>query len=394
MTAKSPLRVVACCGGMVRVFGLERMTFQVLSALRSRGASVHCILNGWENHRIKAMAEGIGASTSTGLYYYAIHGLKWNVVRYVQLLWDVAKTSLGLIRDATRFRATHVFLPDYGAVLRNAPALVLHRLRGIPVLLRVGNAPERKLLHRRLWRWVIAPLVDALICNSRYSRDTLLEFGVPARKVGMIYNTLPARSARADPHAAKDPGRIIYVGQIIPEKGVHLLLDAVGLLVERGLDPRLDVVGLMDGWEHPAYRGYWARLRTRAAEADLAKRVRFLGFREDAPDLMRASGVHCCPSELEGFGTVNLEAKYAGIPSVVTPAGGVPELFRHREDGWICEEVTPEALAEGLAWFLTDARRLERASKAARESSRAFDPERNRALWWSVFAEGEIPERA
>ena len=59
------------------------------------------------------------------------------------------------------------------------------------------------------------------------------------------------------------PGRVIFVGQIIPEKGLDLLLDAVAILRARGVDATLDVVGEMDGWEAPSYRGH----RTRSESA-------------------------------------------------------------------------------------------------------------------------------
>ena len=121
---------------------------------------------------------------------------------------------------------------------------------------------------------------------------------------------------------ARIPGRVIFVGQIIPDKGLDLLLDAIALLRARGIDATLDVVGEIDGWEAPEYRGYRAALRDRARQPDLAGAVKFLGYREDVPTLLGRASVHCCPSRpehREGFGLVVLEAKLAGLPSVVTP---------------------------------------------------------------------------
>jgi hypothetical protein len=53
-----------------------------------------------------------------------------------------------------------VFAPEYTSVLRNAPALCILRALGIPVILRLGNAPDRGLFYRVLWRSVINALVD------------------------------------------------------------------------------------------------------------------------------------------------------------------------------------------------------------------------------------------
>jgi hypothetical protein len=63
-------------------------------------------------------------------------------------------------------------------------------------------------------------------------------------------------------------------------------------------------------------------------------------------------------------------------------------LVVHRETGWLCDEVTPAALAEGLWYFLGDSGRLRAASKAARESLPSFGLERFEDAWARVF---ELP---
>jgi glycosyltransferase involved in cell wall biosynthesis len=179
------------------------------------------------------------------------------------------------------------------------------------------------------------------------------------------------------------------VGQLIPEKGVDLLLDAVALLAARGIDARLDVVGRIDGWVQPRYQAYRERVQARAAEADLDGRVRFLGWRDDVPALMAGAAVHCCPSrpeQREAFGLVVVEAKQAGVPSVVTPTGALPELVAHGVDGWVCEHISAEDLALGLGRFLTDPTLLARAGAAALASAARFNRERFAAEWKAVIA--------
>ena len=385
-------RVVACCGGMVIVAGLERMTFEILRVLRERGAAVHCIVNSWENHRVVALAEQIGASWSTGYYWYPFQRRIRNPVRLAQLAWDVLCTSTGLLRTSWRVRATHVLVPEFVSVLRNAPALALLRLVGVRVILKMGHAPDPGPFYRRLWRWAVNPLIHRFVCNSRFTMRELLAHGIPPPKASVIYNCPPRRAAGAGARVAREPGRVIYVGQIIPAKGVGLLLDAIGLLVEGGCDVRLEVVGDIDGWEPPAWKGYHRRLIARANLPDVAGRVRFLGLREDVPALLASAAVHCCPSlpeQREGFGVVNVEAKAAGVPSVVFPTGALPELIAHGVDGWVCREASAEALAEGIGYFLSDAERREKAGAAAMATLRRPDSEFSPAVfaerWWSVF---------
>jgi glycosyltransferase involved in cell wall biosynthesis len=199
------------------------------------------------------------------------------------------------------------------------------------------------------------------------------------------------RTTQWNANGPRIPGRIIFVGQIIPEKGVDVLLDSVALLRARGVDATLDVVGDMDGWESPVYRGHRASLRARAASPDLEGAVNFLGWREDVPTLMSRASVHCCPSLLEqreAFGNVVLEAKMSGVPSVVTMSGDLPELVSHGDDGWVCPEITASALAEGLEFFLKRPDDLARAGRAARISAANYSEGRFAAAWSAVFGLG------
>ncbi len=155
------------------------------------------------------------------------------------------------------------------------------------------------------------------------------------------------------------------------------------------MDATLDIVGDMDGWEAPAYRGHRAALRERASRPDLAGVVNFLGWRDDVPLFLSAASLHCCPSrpeQREAFGNVVLEAKLSGIPSIVTPSGDLPDLVAHRHDGWVCQETTAVAIAEALEYFLTRPAVLEAAGEAALSSAGQYSEERFAAAWARVFA--------
>ena len=385
----APRRVLACCGSMVVVFGLERVVFEVLEVLRGRGAAVHCIVNSWENHRITARAEQIGASWSIGAYRAPLRRRTWNPIDWTRAAADILLTSAGLVRDVIGFRPTAIFVPDITTVIRNWPGLVLCRTVGLPCVMTVQNAPAASPFYRALWRWGVSPAIDLFGASSRFVESQLLAHGIPARKVRLIYNTAPSRptDARGQP-PVRDPHTVIYVGQIIPEKGVDLLLDAVGLLRRQDVDVRLEVVGQMEGWISPAYGDFRERLRTRAAQPDLAGRVRFLGAREDVPALLAGAAVHCCPSRpqmREGLVLVVLEAKAAATPSVAFDVGPLPEQISHGVDGWICREVSAGALADGLRLFIEDPGRAREAGQRALASAAKFDHRRFEDAWSDVF---------
>lgn len=382
-------RVLACCGGMVVIFGLERSVFDILRVLREEGAAVHCVLNSWEYARVAEAADRIGATWATGYYRHRVTRRLANPKALFLTGWDMLCTSAQLVREVLQFRPTHVLIPEYATALRNAPALIWCRARGIRVIFPVGNTPAANGFHRKLWRWILASLVDQFVGVSEYVERELLGCGLPPAKVSHARLTAALRAKMPGMQNDKDFGRVIYAGQVNPLKGVHLLLDAIGLLRSRGIDVSLDVVGPMEGWIQPAWAGYREALRARAQQPDLAGAVHFLGEREDVPLLLARAGIHCCPSmpeQQEALGLVNLEAKQAGTPSVVFPTGALPELIQHGRDGWVCRDCTATALAEGLEYFLTDPARCREAGEQARRSAERFNREAFTREWLEQFA--------
>ncbi len=389
--APRPVKIIVCCGGMVVFGGMERMVFEVVRTLRRSGAAVHCIVNDWENFRITTVADDKGATWSTGHYSYALQRTRnpWKWCRYGA---NILKTSTDLVRDSIAFRPTHVLMTEATSAIINAPALVLARLLGIRVIMRLGVAPAAGDFYRRLWRWAVNPAIDSFVCNSQFTQRELLACGIPARKVSFVYNPPPTRHRDNAANVKRDPRKLIFVGQIIPEKGLDILVEAFHELVLNGHDIYLDIVGELEGWESPVYSGFRQGILDRVADPDLQDRVRLLGWRDDVPELLAAAAIHCCPSmpaQREAFGIVNVEAKAAGTPSVVFPTGALPELITHCADGWICSDCTVGSLVEGLEYFVGDPARAAKAGTAAKDSLARFSMEEFDQAWRSAF---EIPD--
>ena len=387
-------RVVACCGGMVIVGGLERMTFEVLRVLRDRGAVVHCIVNSWENHRIVALAGEIGASWSTGYYWYRFDRHARNPLRWIQFGWDVLRTSIGLWRDARRFRATHVLVPEFESALRNAPALGLLRMMRIPVVLRVANHPAPGRFYRWTWGRVLPLLVTRFVANSRFSAERLRAAGVPAGMTITIRNTVASRTGSGEGDAdvvrlVRARRTVLSVGQIAPFKGTHVVVEAMVRLLEAGEDVQAVIVGPLPVW--PADRVEYVRaLEQRVVAAGVQDRIRFVGERLNVLEIMRAAYVLAAPIlQEETFGNVALEAKSVGLPVVAFATGGIPELVEHGVTGYLCAAMTVEALLEGLRFFLDDPARRDKAGAAGLAAVAQPDGELGRATfatrWGSLF---------
>ena len=358
---------------MVVVFGMERMTFAILRALRSQGADVHCIVNGWENHRVVPLVEAIGATWSIGRYRGTLTRNPRAPLAVARMVWDVLLTSAGLLRDAVRFRATHIFVPEHSTLIRNAPALLLLRAFGRKVVLRVPVAPAGGRFYEFLWGTMVPPLVSIVVANSQFTASRCRERGVPAPKLQTIVNRLPDRdpSSNADAELgrlAASRRTLLCVGQIQPFKGTHLAVAAALRLLADGEDLQLIVCGRKPTWP-PEFVDYVERMESDVAAAGQGERVRFVGNVDDVLGVMKESFLLVAPIVgEEAFGLVFLEAKSVGLPVVAFARGAVPELVTHEDTGYLCDEADVEELLRGIRYFLHDETKWSAARRASLEA--------------------------
>jgi glycosyltransferase involved in cell wall biosynthesis len=155
-----------------------------------------------------------------------------------------------------------------------------------------------------------------LVVISEFMKSRLVANGLPSERISVEPpKTLPNSPTPPLPHSSTLPSvDLLYVGQLIRGKGVHLLLQAIA----RMKAPRtLDVVGTgnMEG-----------ELKALAARLGIADRVRFNGFQKDPQDWMRRAACVVVPSFWqEPYGLVAAEAVALGRPVVAFAIGGLPE---------------------------------------------------------------------
>jgi glycosyltransferase involved in cell wall biosynthesis len=95
-------------------------------------------------------------------------------------------------------------------------------------------------------------------------------------------------------------------------------------------------------------------MRQLAVEMGLEERVRFLGQRDDVPDLLAALDIFVLPSHSEGVSLALLEAMAAGLPVIASRVGGLPEVVTDGDTGLLIPPQDPEALAAALARLLDE----------------------------------------
>ncbi len=151
--------------------------------------------------------------------------------------------------------------------------------------------------------------------------------------------------------------RILFVGRLVDQKNVAMLLRALAAMSRR--DATLEIVG--DG-------PLRATLETLATELQIRERVQFSGWldRSEVPTIYRRSTLLALPSRYEGMSNVVLEAMAAGLPVIATAVEGIGELIQDDHTGIVVPNNDASALAQAMDRLLDDAALRQRLADHAR----------------------------
>lgn len=229
---------------------------------------------------------------------------------------------------------------------------------GVPV-----RTASRRAMFPLAWPVRYRCFCDRVICVSRAVAAECERCGLPGEMLRVVYDgvipPLPIESdvaqVRRELGAEDDAPLLLTVAALTEEKGHRTILAAA---------PRVLA-------EHPqtvfAFAGEGSlevELRRAAEKLGVAQRVRFLGFRRDVADLMRAADVLVAPSHSEGLGSSLIEAMFAAKAIVAAATGGIPELIGSQAGeppvAWMAPPHDPQALARAILDCLasSDERRL------------------------------------
>jgi glycosyltransferase involved in cell wall biosynthesis len=171
--------------------------------------------------------------------------------------------------------------------------------------------------------------------------------------------------AETKPPRSSSPPKIGTVARLEPIKRIDLLLEATARL--RSRHPELEVEIAGDGTCRP-------QLEELARSLGIADAVRFLGWTQEVQAVHRRWSAFAIPSSHEGLGVAALEAMASGLPVVGSATGGLPELIREGETGFLIPPGDADALADRVDRLLGDAARRRRMGAAGMERARRGFP--------------------
>ncbi len=186
---------------------------------------------------------------------------------------------------------------------------------------------------------------------------------------------------------------VVTVANLRSEKGYDVLVDAAGLLTERGRPVRFAAAG--QGVQE-------AELMARHGRLGLGERFLFLGHRDDALRLVTAADVFVLASHQEGLPVALMEAASVGAAIVATAVGGVPQMVVDEVNGLVVPPGDPVLLADALDRMIADPELRARLGRQAEADSARYDIARATTEIEGIYlgllrpspaAEGPVTER-
>lgn len=182
-------------------------------------------------------------------------------------------------------------------------------------------------------------------------------------------------AAKRHVNAPTDRPLLLMLANLAPHKGQRTAIETVSLLKNRGID----VECWLAGTERGGANSFTTELNQQIDQAGVRDRVKLLGHRSDAPELLRAADVFLLPSTNEGLPLSILEAQSARVPVLAAPTAGVPETIAHGVTGFLHPAEDATAYADTVAQLLSDTFLRERIVDTAMTQVRTEST-------WSVFA--------
>ncbi len=319
--------------------GLDRFYRGLFDALRARGAEVGGVV------------VGPAENAPRGLRAVARHDDP-----LPRRLWAFARAASAGAADADvvdAHFALYAALPLLLGPLRRLP-LVVHfhgpwadeavsagRTGALGHALRTG---VERAVYRRADRLVVLSHAFKQVLVERYGVSPWAVQVVPPGVDTAAFTAGDRAAARRRFDVPEDAFVLVCVRRLVPRMGIQVALDALAALAR---DPSVPQPVLLVAGDGPMR----AELEARAAALGLAGRVRFLGRvgDEDVVELYRAADLNLVPSiAFEGFGLIVLEAAACGTASLVSDAGGLPELAATVDPRLVVPAGEPEQLAARL----------------------------------------------
>ena len=262
-------------------------------------------------------------------------------------------------------RICHQWQPDI-LVAHGFSDHIWARLAGlwakVPVMVHVEhNSRERYTAWRLKLSHLLAAKTAAIVGVSEGVKSRLLELGFPSDKCMAISNGVDGSRFESVPRPlwSDRQAHVIMASRFAKQKDQPTLIQAIRILKERQIQPRLSFAGV----------GKDRLLRQSqkiSAQSGLQNQIDFLGHVPNMPELLARHQIFVLSTHYEGMPLALIEAMASGCACIGTDVVGVREVIQHGVTGLLVPENNAQALADAIAMLLADPEKAENLGRAAR----------------------------
>jgi glycosyltransferase involved in cell wall biosynthesis len=351
-----------------KIGGTERQAERLAVALKRLGFEVRILTLRFRDDL--PLDEEIGGLRVVRIPYPKIK-VVGRVVILLRLAWR-------LFSDRRRYDLVHVHMAEYMAFV----SILVARPLGKTVILKFavrppdsagvfGDFPEfvarRRFLEQLLF--FVIRKADCFVAISEMISEMAIKRGIPPERVvripngvdiGTFHPVTPPEREDLRRSLAFHPGlAVVFIGRLIPRKGVADLLGAWRTVSAKRNDVTLYILGTGRSEEE---------FLAKARDLGLRDSVKFRGSVNNVVAYLQSADLFVLPSHYEGMPNVLLEAMACGLPVVATRVSGVVDIVRDGRNGLLVEPGRPDGLAEAILRLLDDPAEAARLGKAAHET--------------------------
>ncbi|MBA7482388.1 D-inositol-3-phosphate glycosyltransferase [subsurface metagenome] len=228
--------------------------------------------------------------------------------------------------------------------------------------------------------------LDRIIAVTDNVRQSIEKVGVPPEKIESI--SMSVDTQRFHPMNPKEPSkyfpaksngaRILFVGNTSREKGLIELLQAMRILIQKGI-PLFLVAAVENQSEIKEYASRLDDTKRLITELELAQSVQLVGLIDHIENLYAETDIIVIPWNTSrgpsDYPMVAMEAMAMGKCVVSTPVGGCPELLRDGKTGILTNDFSPESISAAIEFAINYPEQRSRKGQAAIEAANQFSLE-------------------
>lgn len=212
-----------------------------------------------------------------------------------------------------------------------------------------------------LWRYVLSKTSDYYLTSTKHSLGLLHQLGIPEDKSDYLYHGVNTELFKPS-EIERGKNTILFLSRIEPRKGLNILVEAMSLVKNPSI---LLIAG-------QAADDEYFKIVMKKAERENEKgfhKIEYIGIPSDEEKikLFQSVSLFVLPSIFEDYGIVNLEALACETPVISTKVGGVPEVVRDGENGYVVNPGNVKDLAYAIDKLLENEDLRRQMGKKGRE---------------------------